>query len=280
MLKVERFCEDDIPGLVALSAAVGWDYDEAELRTVLSAGEMFGQLDETGKIISSAAIISYGQGLASLGMVIVHPDHRGLGLGKMVTEKCLKAVPEETAVMLVATPEGRPMYEKMGFFETGKIIKCIADNYTPGDLNDDGIEIRRVVSDDMATILDMDRKAFGGDRRKLMESRIRQARRSVVAMNKQGKLLGFCLSVEGPVNMIIGPLVAENDQVAALLIDAVSKDYKGKFRIDLPAERNSILPFLKARGFVEAAMPPLMLNSDRPMGRDSKLYALAAQIFG
>lgn len=280
MYKVERFGEKDIPGLVALSASVGWDYDEAELKTVLSSGEIVGFVDGNGKIISSAAIIPYGEELASLGMVIVHPEHQGLGLGKKVTESCLLAVPDGTAVMLVATPEGRPMYERMGFFAASKIIKCLADFYTPGDLNDDGIEIRRVVSGDIAEILDMDRKAFGGDRRILMENRIRQARRSVVAMNTQGKLLGFCLSVEGPVNMIIGPLAAENDHVAALLIDAVSRDYSGKLRIDIPAERDSILPFLKARGFVESAMPPLMKNSDRPLGRDGNLYALAAQIFG
>ena len=126
----------------------------------------------------------------------------------------------------------------------------------------------------------MNKKAFGGDGRFLMETGIRVARRSVVAMNKQGKLLGFCLSVEGPVNMIIGPLAAENDQVAILLINAVSGDYNGKLRIDIPGEMDSIMPFLKARGFVGAATPPLMTNSDRPLGRDGNLYALAGQIFG
>ena len=192
MYKVERFGEKDIPGLVALSTSGGWDYDEAELKTVLSSGEIVGFLDGNGTIISSAAIIPYGEGLASIGMVIVHPDHQGLGLGKKVMENCLRAFPDGTAVMLVATPEGRPMYEKMGFFERGKIIKCLADNYTPVDLNDDGIKIRTVVSDDMAAILDMDRKAFGGDRRIIMEKRHCQARRRVVAMNKKGKPLGFC----------------------------------------------------------------------------------------
>lgn len=36
----------DIPGLIALSDSVGWDYDEPELVTILSAGRGFGHKTE------------------------------------------------------------------------------------------------------------------------------------------------------------------------------------------------------------------------------------------
>ena len=32
----------DIPGLIDLSASVGWDYDENEVRTLLESGRVFG----------------------------------------------------------------------------------------------------------------------------------------------------------------------------------------------------------------------------------------------
>nr|QRZ18859.1 hypothetical protein JUJ52_03755 [Virgibacillus sp. AGTR] len=58
--------ELDIPGLIALSAAVGWDYDKHEIRTVMSSGKVYGHKNMEGKIVSSAAIIPYGcEGLDS-----------------------------------------------------------------------------------------------------------------------------------------------------------------------------------------------------------------------
>lgn len=35
--------ERDIPGLIALSAAVGWDYDKHEIQTVISSGKVYGK---------------------------------------------------------------------------------------------------------------------------------------------------------------------------------------------------------------------------------------------
>ncbi|WP_044899459.1 hypothetical protein [Brevibacillus sp. LEMMJ03] len=40
--RLQRFTHADIPGLVALSASVGWDYDERDIRTVMAAGRVFG----------------------------------------------------------------------------------------------------------------------------------------------------------------------------------------------------------------------------------------------
>jgi len=108
-LRLVLFDANDIPGLIALSDSVGWDYDELEIRTVMLSGKIFGHRNAEGKIVSSAAIIAYDSNLVSIGMVIVHENYRGFGLGKLATQKCIDSVSEHTAIMLVATKDGEPL---------------------------------------------------------------------------------------------------------------------------------------------------------------------------
>ncbi|WP_462410758.1 hypothetical protein [Neobacillus sp. Marseille-QA0830] len=69
--QINRLDEEDVPGLVRLTTSVGWEYDEREFSTMLSAGTFYGHKNETSELISSAAIFPYGEELASIGMVIV-----------------------------------------------------------------------------------------------------------------------------------------------------------------------------------------------------------------
>ncbi|MGZ4122529.1 MAG: GNAT family N-acetyltransferase, partial [Tumebacillaceae bacterium] len=92
-LELKRLDERDIPDLVALSASIGWDYTAEELRTVFASGLVYGHRSADGILASSAAIIPYGDQLASIGTVMVNPDFLRLGLGKAVTQACIDAVP-------------------------------------------------------------------------------------------------------------------------------------------------------------------------------------------
>ncbi|CAG9621125.1 GNAT family N-acetyltransferase [Sutcliffiella rhizosphaerae] len=140
-LKLTQFTKNDIPGLIKLSASVGWDYDESEIETVLQSGQIFGYKNEVGDIIASAAIIPYDNGTASIGMVIVNDAYRGMGLGKKATEKCIQSVAHDTTFLLIATEEGRPIYEKLGFQTVRSVHKMLCDKYIPNNYQLIEIEI-------------------------------------------------------------------------------------------------------------------------------------------
>ena len=89
-----------------MSSAIGWDYDKNEIQTVLLSGKIFGHKNYRGEIVSSSAIIPYGNKIAYIGMVIVHPKYRGQGLAKEATQKCIDFVESNIAIMLIATEEG------------------------------------------------------------------------------------------------------------------------------------------------------------------------------
>lgn len=282
VLKLVELDQDDILGLIELSASVGWDYDEYEIRTVMSCGKIFGHKNATGKIVSSAAIIAYDTHLASIGMVIVNKEYRGLGLGKKATQKCIDSVSKDTSIMLISTEDGKPLYENLGFITVDLIQKFLCDRYIHTERFDNqDITIEKYSEIDFNAIVELDSSAFGDKRRRFLLNRIKQSKQCLVVKNQKGKIIGFGLSILGPINLILGPIVAPDPQTAAMIIDRLALHHEGKLRIDVPSGKNEFISFLQKSGFVKVSEPPLMIKNSLNMpNRNKELFAIAAQIFG
>lgn len=281
-LQLVLFNANDIPGLIDLSDSVGWDYDEYEIRTVMISGKIFGHKNAEGKIVSSAAILTYDTNLASIGMVIVHENYRGLGLGKLVTQKCIESVSQYTAIMLVATKDGEPLYKKIGFTTVDYVHKYLADNYSGAhNLTSNEFTIEDVHARDFAEIVRLDAAAFGDKRSKFLQNRIRQAKCCIVVRDHQTNIIGFGLSIKGPMNLILGPIIAPDSITASLIINTLAKDHHGKLRMDVPSGHAEMRKWLEQNGFKEVNRPPVMiLHAEEMPTRNNTLFAIAAQIFG
>lgn len=260
-LKLVQFENKDIRGLVELSASVGWDYDEQEVGTVMASGKIFGHKNADGEILSSAAIIKYDGNLASIGMVIVNNDFRGLGLGKEVTQKCLDYVSSDLSVMLIATEEGKPLYEKMGFKTVDSVHKFLCDTY---DVTKSIVNINYTVESctesDFNEILKIDEAAFGNKRSHFLHQRIKQSKQCLTVKDSQGNIIGYGLSVLGSVNLILGPIAAPNPQIATLILDRLAYGHQGKLRIDVPSGHKEFMLFLENKGFVKVCQSTSYVN--------------------
>ncbi|KOP80240.1 acetyltransferase [Lysinibacillus sp. FJAT-14745] len=281
-LQLVLFDANDIPGLIALSNSVGWDYDEFEIRTVMMSGKIFGHKNAEGKIVSSAAIITYDTNLASIGMVIVHENYRGLGLGKLATQKCIESVSEHTAILLVATKDGEPLYKKMGFTTVDYVHKYLTDNYVGAhNLASNEYTIEDFTESDFAKIVSLDAAAFGDKRSNFLRTRIKQSKHCIVVKDRHANIIGFGLSILGPINLLLGPIIAPDSKTARLIINVLAKDHNGKVRIDVPSGHTEFIQWLEQSGFIEANRPPVMILHAKKMPiRNNTLFAIAAQIFG
>lgn len=282
VLELEQFDKNDILGLRDLSASVGWDYDEQEINTVITSGKIYGHKNAEGKIVSSAAIIPYDTDLASIGMVIVNKDYRGLGLGKKVTQKCIDSVSKETSIMLISTEEGKPLYENLGFKTVDYVHKLLCESYIPNKLIvKKEVTLESYNSNDFIEIIELDSAAFGDKRSKFLLNRINQSKQCLVVRDQTGKIIGFGLSILGPLNLILGPIVAPNFETAALLIKELASIHRGNLRIDVPSGNNELVSFLEKCGFAKTSEPPIMIkNSINMPFRNHELFAIAAQVFG
>ena len=281
-LRVERLRKEQISDIVALSSYIGWDYNREEIETIFNAGIVYGVWNEKEELIASAAIILYGEKLASIGMVIVHPDYKGRGIGKIITEACVKSVSAHTPIMLIATDEGKPLYEKLGFRAVSYVSKYICNSYNAKDYcvrNED--YVMNYEEGDLEKIIKIDEYAFGTNRKEFLKKRIMQSEQCTVVRDKEQKVLGYGLSIQTPENKIIGPVVAKNDEMAMRIVHDLAKGHNGKLRIDVLEGKKDFMKVLEIAGFKKVNTPPIMMkNSGQLLKRNNELYSIAAQIFG
>ncbi|WP_312095980.1 GNAT family N-acetyltransferase [Niallia sp.] len=280
IVMMQQLNKSHMNDLLSLATIVGWDYDVEEIETLLASGIVYGHLTLVKTAISCAAIIPYGDNLASIGMVIVHPEYRGRGLAKGLLVHCMNQVSKNMALMLIATKEGRPVYEKLGFKEYSHVTKLLGEG-NQAKIELDGYTIRPLETTDLEELLVLDQAAFGSSRAPFLENRIKQAKDTLVLKNQKGMIVGYTLSVEKPTNLVIGPVVAQNDEQAMFLIQTIIATYKGRIRIDVMDGKSTIIEELQKLGFQIANCPPVMVkNIEAFPERNDSLYAIAAQAYG
>lgn len=281
-IRVERLREEKTGNIVSLSSYIGWDYNREEIETIFNVGIVYGVWNEREELIASAAIILYGEKLASIGMVIVHPDYKGRGIGKIITEACVKSVSAHTPIMLIATDEGKPLYEKLGFRAVSYVSKYICNSYNANHKCAENEEYMMVYKEsDLEEIIKIDKGAFGTSRNEFLKQRIMQSEQCVVVKDTKENVVGYGISIQTPENKIIGPVVAKNNAMAMRIVHDLARGYNGKLRMDVPEGKNDFMKELEIAGFKKVNTPPIMIkNSNRLLKRNSELYSIAAQIFG
>jgi GNAT superfamily N-acetyltransferase len=274
----------DAEGLLAVSASVGWPHRLDEWHGVLESARVFGHRDAGGELISSGAVFPFGasparaapRSLAAIGMIIVKPEHQGRGLARAMMDRCLTCLGSPAPVfMLIATPQGRPLYEQLRFEvvdHVQKLVRAGVPSLRPA------IE-REIVpldgrADDVLDRLDAD--AFGADRRRALAPRIR-GRRGGALLRRHGTVVGFGLS-SGPGAMVtVGPVIAPDSAGAAALILHLAED-EASVRIDVPVGQQELIAALVANGFQPGDVAPVMLLGGRRLpGRRARLFATASR---
>jgi N-acetylglutamate synthase-like GNAT family acetyltransferase len=273
--------KEDIPPIVELSDIIGWDYTLSDLNTIFESGVVFGHKTKTGQLISTAAIFPYDNKFSSIGMVIVHPHYRGLRLGKIATQACLdrfKGIP----TMLVATKEGIPLYERMGFTKVDTLYKLIASKYTSSNITKEyDFNSRAFIESDFDEVTKLDEGAFGVNRKEFLKARIKQSKDRIVLTDSNNKTVGFGLSIELPEMLLIGPIIAPDTFHAEYLIHTLINKHKGQIRIDVPSDKIILVNQLQQCGFDIVNQPPVMvINTTELPNRNDGLYGIAAQAFG
>lgn len=184
--------------------------------------------------------------------------------------------------MLIATDEGKPLYEKLGFRAVSYVSKYICNSYNAKDYcvrNED--YVMNYEEGDLEKIIKIDEYAFGTNRKEFLKKRIMQSEQCIVVRDKEQNVLGYGLSIQTPENKIIGPVVAKNDEMAMRIVHDLARGHNGKLRMDVPEGKNDFMKELEVAGFKKVNTPPIMMkNSNRLLKRNSELYSIAAQIFG
>lgn len=222
--------ERDLPAAYELSQTMRWPHRLEDWSFVLGLGTGF-VAEEAGAVIGTGMCWKQGQ-QASLGMIIVSPEHQGKGIGKALMKLVLEALGER-CTLLIATPAGQPLYEQLGFIATGTI------HQHQGTLNAlvnapsfPGEALRPYVCGDTEAICALANRATGRSRDELLRALL--AAGETVVLERHGKVAGFSIMRRFGRGHAIGPVVASDTDHAKALIAYWCESYAGSFvRIDV-----------------------------------------------
>src|SRR4051812_424068 len=116
--------------------------------------------ERDGRVIATGASIGFGS-TAWIGAIAVRPEARGKRLGERMTEAAIEAVGERSTLLLLASPLGRPIYERMGFEAEGAFRVFSGPASAKPARRDD---VRLATEADHAGIRALDVLATGEDR--------------------------------------------------------------------------------------------------------------------
>ncbi|SPT82857.1 acetyltransferase [Bacillus cereus] len=92
-MKIVKLNESFIFELLNLCKSVGWLHDEIfmkkQFEMYLSIGTLVGYIHEN-KLIATGGVFPFTSNFTSIGMLIVHPNFQGRGIGRMLLNHCLE----------------------------------------------------------------------------------------------------------------------------------------------------------------------------------------------
>ena len=248
-IEIRLLFESDIPSAMRLKEAAGWNQNEADWRRLLSlqSDGCFGAVRD-GRLVGTTTTTIYGE-LAWIGMVLVDPEHRRQGIAAQLVKVALEYLNGKVeTIKLDATALGRPVYEQFGFVVESQVERWSGS--VGSTQRDTQIVIDR---ENVRELLQLDRLAFGADRSELIESLITDACVAPVLLRAaDGRLSGYALARSGTSKTYVGPMVANDPQMIATLLDQMLSQLPGReIYIDINRECFADTSLLSDRGLIK-----------------------------
>ena len=130
--------------------------------------------ERDGRVIATGASIGFGS-TAWIGAIAVRPEARGERLGDRMTEAAIEAVGERDTLLLLASPAGRPIYERMGFEPEGAFRVFYGPTRPASAKPAARDDVRPATAADHAGIRALDVLATGEDRTVAIDSSLEGA---------------------------------------------------------------------------------------------------------
>ena len=279
-LAIRPLLPDDTAAGMRLKTIAGWNQTEADWHMLLAAAPdgCFGMVHQ-GRVVGTATTTSYGS-VAWIGMVLVDPEFRGLGIATRLMDHALAHLANVETIKLDATPAGRAVYRKLGFADEYN-LRRLTHHAVPAR-SGDTTATRPMAESDLAQIMALDLTAFGSNRAPILRALWSAAPTLCHVLETRGAITGYAFGRPGTNFTQIGPLVAASSDDALRLTHAALRPLTGKpALLDIPDAQSALRAFLADAGFTEErAFTRIFRGPNRTPGNPQHLFAAGGPEIG
>jgi len=246
-----QFRKLDLHGLkhlVLWAEKEGWNPgpDDAEVFFETDPDGFYGYFDNND-LIAGGSIVSYDKACGFMGFFIVKPEYRSLGIGRKLwyqrRDTLLQRLKPAATIGMDGVLAMQPFYKKGGFeiaFRDERHAKvgtaCKIDR-----------NISSITDEDFTTIMAYDQKCFGFPRPGFLKSWLKLPGVKTFKYVFDGKLKGFAVVRKASSGYKIGPLFADDANIASELYKACLNSAIGEpLFLDIPMKNQAAAGLAKS----------------------------------
>ena len=220
-----------------LSERAGWNQTIADLEAMKAHARLPSRPGGNGYSLATYdhanRRIPLGSGLSLpvsndtswIGMILVHPELRRQGIARSIMNACLehaRLIQNKSIVGLDATPQGKQVYDSLGFVDSYKIWRS---NISTGSAYDPALMVNTAPFD-IESIRTYLNRINNTERFQIAELLGNLPDSNNIMAVSGSVVSGFVMSRPGRLKPFIGPLIADSKVIAMKLLNQVLMNWK------------------------------------------------------
>ncbi|MFI7099368.1 GNAT family N-acetyltransferase [Streptomyces sp. NPDC050161] len=230
------------------------------------------------RTVSAVSVVTYSADYAFLGYYLVHPDHRGTGLGLATWRAAVPHAGRRT-IGLDAVPAQQATYTRAGFTAAHDTLRYTGRPAAPAAPDPDAVPFTAAHLDAVAAY---DRRCFPADRHGFIARWLTAPGHHARVLLRAGRVAGYGVIRPARDGHRIGPLFADTADDAAALFDSLTAAAGPgeEVSLDIPEPRHAARELATGRGLTARSHTVRMYTGPVPPVQEELTYGVTSLELG